>query len=83
MVREFTVHVSDQRGNPICNAKVRVNGKEYSTDGSGTATFAVRFSEENYNVPSTVEVWRNGALVARWKIDFFSTSPIDVTIQDK
>lgn len=81
VTREFTVHVADQAGDPIRSAEVRVNGGEHTTDSAGTATFAILFDETNYNIPSEVTVWKDNILLAPREVDFFTSSPIDVTVR--
>lgn len=80
VTREFTVTVTDATGAPVSGLAVRCGGNTYSTNQNGTATFDIIFTEANYDQPAALEVWRGDSLLAREDIDFFTETPLAITL---
>ena len=79
VTREFEAVLTDSSGNPISEAVLKVAGKDYPTDATGTARFSIVFDETNYKSPTPLEVWQSGASIAAQQVDFFTESPIRLT----
>ncbi len=78
VTREFEVLLTDSHGDPLPNGLVKVGGQEYATDEGGLAIFSILFNEENYNQPTSVEIWGADGLIDRRVVDFFTETPIKV-----
>jgi hypothetical protein len=78
VTREFEVIVTDQEGKPLQGVRVAIAGQSYWTGPEGRASFCLMFDEKNYNQPATVEIWQGEKLLARFKIDFFTATPLKV-----
>lgn len=80
VTRAFDVVVTDSQGNPVAAAVIKMNGLEYVTDAGGTTKFDLIFDAANYNQVSVMEIWISGEMVRQTSIDFFTKTPISVTI---
>jgi len=81
VTREFDVIVRDTENDPMSGVVIKVGGKAYMTDAVGKTTFNVTFNEANYNLPASLEVWQGEKIVIRQEIDFFTQTPVIVTIK--
>jgi hypothetical protein len=81
VTREFDVIVRDQENDPMSGVVIKIGGKAYMTDAVGKATFNVTFNEANYNLPASLEVWQGERIVIRQAINFFTETPVIVTIK--
>jgi predicted TIM-barrel fold metal-dependent hydrolase len=80
VTRVFDVIVKDSQGKPVSGVMVKVAGEAHLTDDTGRTTFNIIFNEANYNRPTTLEVWRQMRLITQQEINFFTETPIIVTI---
>jgi hypothetical protein len=80
-VREFDVIVRDAENKPVGGVAVKVGGESYVTDATGKTTFDITFNEANYNLPASLEVWKGERIIIRQEVDFFTETPIIVTIK--
>jgi hypothetical protein len=78
VTREFEVIVTDQEGKPLQGVRVAIAGQSCWTGPEGRASFRLMFDEKNYNQPAPVEIWQGEKLLARFKIDFFTATPLKV-----
>jgi len=76
VTREYEVIVSDERGNPLEGALVKINGKTFVSDNAGEAKFSLIFNEFNYKEPKKLEVFEGENLITQKEIDFFNDTPI-------
>jgi len=79
--REFEVLVRDGHGRPLSGVALRIEGRAYLTDDAGLARFILVFDETNYDKPTPLEVWRSGRLLTRRELDFFTETPIRITLE--
>ncbi len=80
VTKELGVIAMDAQGEPVSGVVIKVGGEAYMTDDAGKTTFDVTFNETNYNRPTTLEAWQAGRFITRQEIDFFTETPIVVTI---
>jgi hypothetical protein len=81
VTREFDVIVRDAEDDPVGGVVVKFGGESYVTDATGKIAFNVTFNETNYNLPASLEVWQGERIVIRQEIDFFTETPVIVTIK--
>jgi hypothetical protein len=77
--REYEVVVTDSGGAPQAGVVIRVEGRDYTTDESGRATFVVEFDQSNYDQPLRLVALRGDSVIASLDIDFFTETPIRIT----
>jgi hypothetical protein len=80
VIRELDIIITDTQSKPVSGVVIKVGGEAHMTNDEGKATFNVTFNETNYNQPTTLEVWQAGRLIIQQDIDFFTETPIIVTI---
>lgn len=80
VAREFDVIVIDTQGEPVSGVVIKVEGKAYVTGYEGKTMFNITFNEVNYNRAMTLEAWQYGQLITSHEIDFFTETPIIVTL---
>lgn len=80
VTREFDVLVTDEYNNPIEGAFLKIDGTTYLSDNVGKAKFSLVFNENNYDQPKNLEISVGGSLIAREEIDFFTETPIRITV---
>ncbi len=78
VTREYEVIVSDNIGNPIQGALVKINDEATTTDIAGKAKFNLILNEFNYNKPHILEIYQEDELIAQEEVDFFADTPIVV-----
>jgi hypothetical protein len=78
VTREFEVILTDATGNPIVGGVVKIGGKEYKTDSSGSAKFMFNFDENNYKTPSSFETFLSGTSAGKTQFTFFTETPIRI-----
>ena len=79
--REFEVILTDARNQPISEMKIVIGGKTYLTDDMGKAKFMIAFDESNYDQPTLLEVWQSGRMITQQEVDFFTETPLRITIE--
>ena len=76
VTREYDVLISDEDGNPIEGALVKIGGKEFVSDIDGKTKFSLVLNEFNYNKPHILEATKDGKIIDEKEIDFFTETPI-------
>jgi hypothetical protein len=76
VTREFEVILTDSTGKPIEGGVIKIAGKQYRTDSSGSAKFMFVFDENNYKIPSTFETYLSGNSAGKTNFTFFTETPI-------
>ena len=82
VTREYTAVVTDQNGNPVSGLTVTIGGQSCTTDEKGEVVFRIIFDETNYNQPTELTISKQSQTLYQEDIDFFTTTPIQITIQE-
>lgn len=80
VTREFDVLVTDEYNNPIEGAFLKIDGTTYLSDDVGKAKFSLIFNENNFDQPKDLEISVGESFITREEIDFFTETPIRITI---
>lgn len=82
VTREYTAVISDADGRRIPDLTVEIDRERYTTDANGEVVFRLIFDETNYDQPTQLIVARRGITLFQQGIDFFSETPIVISIQE-
>ena len=78
----YVVRCTDQNGNPVSGLTVTIGGQSCTTDEKGEVVFRIIFDETNYNQPTELTISKQSQTLYQEDIDFFTTTPIQITIQE-
>jgi hypothetical protein len=76
VTREFEVILTDAGGKPIEGGVIKIAGKEYKTNSSGSAKFMFVFDENNYKKSSSFETFLSNTSIGSTNFNFFTETPI-------
>ncbi len=80
VTREYVASVADAEGCPLEGFTVKVDGRSYTTDGSGEVRFSLVHEEDSYRKARLLEVFSGAEAVARKQVDFFTATPIRIRV---
>lgn len=78
--RIYDVIVLDGNSQPIKGISINIDGKTFLTDDSGKTEFTLIFNDTSYLEPRELEVIERNKTAAKREINFFTETPIIITI---